>query len=48
MIPLLAWLWHRAACLALGYLVWGWRGLLLALVIRELLTLGLSAAQRIV
>lgn len=39
LIPLLAWLHHRAAVLALGYLVAGWRGLLAALVAREALTL---------
>jgi hypothetical protein len=38
-IPLLAWLWHHAAVLALGYLVAGWRGLLAALVLRELVGL---------
>jgi hypothetical protein len=44
-IPLLAWLHHRAAVLALGYLVAGWRGLLAALVAREALTL-IGAALR--
>ena len=46
MIPLLAWLRHHAAVLALGYLVWGWRGLLLALVLRETLSLGAAGLQR--
>lgn len=45
---LLGWLWHRAAVLALGYLILGVRGLLLALVIREALTLTAGLLRRFV
>lgn len=46
LIPLLSWLWHRAAVLAAGYLVAGWRGLLMATVLRELLSLGAAGLRR--
>jgi hypothetical protein len=45
-IPLLDWLWHRAAVLALGYLVAGWRGVLAAVVARELVSLALAGLSR--
>lgn len=39
MIPILAHLRFEAAVLVAGYLVWGWRGAGIALVVREAIPL---------
>jgi hypothetical protein len=48
LVTLLAWATHYAAILALGYLILGVRGLLLALVLREALTLTAGLLRRFI